>query len=633
MYAIDILIKYWGYSNFRPKQKEIIEQAINNKDTLALLPTGGGKSICYQIPALMKEGVCLVISPLLSLMHDQIIFLKSKGIKSVIINSNMNYSEIETSLTNCIYGGVKFLYLSPEKLQNKLVKNRIPKMNINLITVDEAHCISEWGHSFRPSYRHISEIRTSIPNIPVLALTATATNNVIQDIQKNLLFSKQNVIKSSFSRKNISYVVDNTNDKKSKLIKLLNKIRSAAIIYVDTRKKAEELTLFLAQNKFSVNYYHAGLSHEIRKERQENWLKNQTRIIIATNAFGMGIDKADVKLVVHMDLPPTIETYYQQAGRAGRNGQTAYAFLLANQNDIKRQEKLLHLKHPKIKNITNGYQNITSYLQIAEGDLPKESIPFDIVSFSKRYKTSVLQTYYIIKYLEKEEKIRYSNNINSPSKLKISISKSELYKFQITNKSYDSFIKNLLRSYSNIFNDFVIIEEKNIAFKLKKSVSDIKKILRKLQQLEVLEYNEKNKFAQLTFLQNRQDLKNNHLNRRKWEERKNDEKEKLENIKTYVKNQISCRSQLILKYFSEDAYDKCGVCDICVKEKRKSIKEKTFKEIVNRIKELLNIKELTLDEICNSTPHFIKEDIIYTLNYLFDQDKILKFGKKYKWKG
>ena len=633
MYAIDILIKYWGYSSFRPKQKEIIEQVINNRDTLALLPTGGGKSICYQIPALMNEGVCLVISPLLSLMHDQIIFLKSKGIKSVIINSNMNYSEIEASLTNCIYGGVKFLYLSPEKLQNKLVKNRIPKMNINLITVDEAHCISEWGHNFRPSYRHISEIRTSIPNVPVLALTATATNNVIQDVQENLLFSKQNVIKSTFSRKNISYVVDNTEDKKSKLIKLLDKIRSAVIIYVDTRKKAEELTLFLAKNKFSVNYYHAGLSHEIRKERQENWLKNQTRIIIATNAFGMGIDKADVKLVVHMDLPPTIETYYQQAGRAGRNGQTAYAFLLANQSDIARQEKLLHLKHPKIKNIINGYQNITSYLQIAEGDLPKESISFDIVSFSKRYKTSVLQTYYIIKYLEKEEKIRYSNNTNSQSKLKISISKSELYKFQITNKSYDSFIKNLLRSYSNIFNNFVIIDEKNIAFRLKKSVNDIKKILLKLQQLEVLEYKEKNKFAQLTFLQNRQDLKKNHLNRKKWEKRKNDEKEKLENIKTYVKNQISCRSQLILKYFSEDGCDKCGICDICVKEKRKSINEKTFKEIVNRIKELLNMKELTLDEICNSTPYFIKEDIIYILNYLFDQDKILKFGEKYKWKG
>ncbi|MBU46659.1 MAG: recombinase RecQ [Flavobacteriales bacterium] len=564
MKITDVLIKYWGHTQFRLKQEEVIEQVLQKKDTLAILPTGGGKSICYQIPTLMQEGTCLVISPLIALMNDQIRHLQSKGIKSVSITSDMHYSEIDTALTNCIYGGVKFLYLSPERLHNNLVQSRIKEMNINLIAIDEAHCISEWGHNFRPSYRHIFEIRKIIDETPILALTATATNNVIKDIQNNLLFKEENLIQSSFFRGNMSYIVDNIEDKNSRLLKVLNKIKSSAIIYVGTRKKAKNLTNFLINNSLSVNYYHGGLPSEVRTKRQADWTNNQTRIMVATNAFGMGIDKEDVKLVVHMDLPSTIEAYFQEAGRAGRNGKTAYAYLLANNSDISKQEDLLKLKYPKIDEIVEGYQNIANYLQIAVGDFPEDPIPFNIVAFSERYKINILKVYNILKYLEKEEKVKLSDGIHSPSKVKITTTITDLYRFQITNKLYDSFIKLLLRSHSNILNHLVVINEEKIATQLNSSVNNVREILIKLQQLDILEYQEENNLSQLTFLQVRQDLDHLQVNKKKWEERKIYENEKLQHIVNYIKKKDICRSQLLLQYFGEMESEECSICDVCI---------------------------------------------------------------------
>ena len=631
MKAIEVLIKYWGHTQFRLKQEEIIQQIIEKRDILALLPTGGGKSICYQIPALMQEGICLVISPLIALMADQVRHLQSKGIKSVAITSNMHYSEIDTALTNCIYGGVKFLYLSPERLKNDLVQSRITKMNINLITVDEAHCISEWGHNFRPSYRHISKIRSINKEIPILALTATATSDVIEDIQKNLLFKKENLIKSSFKKEKMSYVVNKVEDKNSRLLKLLNKIKSSVIIYVGTRKRAEDLTTFLNNHSFSANYYHAGLSYEARNLRQESWSKNQTRIMIATNSFGMGIDKSDVKLVVHMDLPSTIEAYFQEAGRAGRNGKTAYAFLLVNNLDIKKQQDLLKLKYPTIDEILEGYQNIANYLQIAVGDFPEDPIPFDIVSFSDRYKINTLKAYNVIKYLEKEEKIRLSDELRSPSKVKIIIPSIELYKFQITNKFYDAFIKLLLRSYNNLFNHLVVVNEGKIANHFNSSIEDVKTILFKLQQLEIIEYKEKNNLSQLTFLQERQDLSRIHFNENKWKERRNYEIKKLNDIVNYINKKDTCRSQLLLHYFGEEKSVKCGLCDVCIIEKRNDVKDKTFKEISEKIRHSLKHDEMTLRELCNTMSDFSEQEIINIVNYLFENDKVSQFGNKYKW--
>ena len=633
MNAVDVLIKYWGHTSFRLKQEEIINSVIAKKDTLALLPTGGGKSICYQVPALLNEGICIVISPLIALMNDQVHFLKSKGIKSVAITSNMHFTEIDTALTNCIYGGIKFLYLSPEKLQNELVQTRIKEMNVNLITVDEAHCISEWGHNFRPAFRHIDEIREIIPNIPVLALTATATSSVIHDIQESLNFKEKNLIQSSFSRGNLSYVVDNVEDKKSRLIKLLNKIKSSVIIYVGSRQAAKEITHFLVENKFSANFYHGGLSAKIRDDRQESWTKNQTRIMVATNAFGMGIDKADVKLVVHLELPSTIEAYFQEAGRAGRNGETAYAFLLANSNDIRKQEELLSLRYPSIKDIKMCYQDIANYLQIAEGVLPIEPIPFNILKFSERYKSTYLKTFNILKYLEKEELFKISDTLHTPSKLIMNVNNSELYKFQISNKYYDRFIKLLLRSYGNLFNNYVFINELQLAERYNSDVTEVKRLLIKLQQLEIVKYQEQNSNPQLTFIKARKDVEALQLNEVKWEKRKEYEKNKLNRISDYISTNKTCRSKMLLHYFGEENSEKCGVCDVCVLEKRKNIKDKEFLRISNKIKEYLQEKEHSLEEICTLLPNTNEQEIINILNFLFDNDKVGKYGNKYQWKG
>ena len=588
MEAIDVLKKYWGHTQFRLKQQEIINQVIEKKDTLALLPTGGGKSICYQVPALMQEGICIVISPLIALMDDQVRFLKSKGIKSIAITSGMHYNEIDTALTNCIYGGIKFLYLSPERLQNELVQTRIKEMNINLITVDEAHCISEWGHNFRPAYRHISKIREIIPNTPVLALSATATTSVIDDIQNNLDFKEHNLIQSSFTRENLSYVVDNIEDKKLRLLKLVDKIKSSVIVYVGTRKAAKEIANFLLNNNYSANYYHGGLASKIRTERQESWTKNQTRIIVTTNAFGMGIDKPDVKLVVHLELPSTIEAYFQEAGRAGRDGKQAYAFLLANKSDVKKQQDLLTLRYPTITEIKNVYQNLANYFQLAENDLPEQAISFDMLSFTERYKMSNLKMYNILKYLEKEEHIKLSEAKYSPSKLMIKVSNSELYKFQIANKYYDNFLKTLLRSYSNLFNNYVIINEQEIASRLKVSTKEVIRLINKLMLLEIVEYTHENNNSLITYLKPRKDTDKLYLAEKKWEDRKKYEQEKLDKITNYIMDKGSCRSKILLNYFGEQESNNCGKCDFCINEKRQKIKETEFNEITNKLEKSLN---------------------------------------------
>ena len=627
MNAIDLLKKYWGHNKFRLNQEKIIQQVIAKNDTLALLPTGGGKSICYQIPTLMSEGICLVISPLISLMDDQVRFLKSKGIKSVSITSAMQYKEIDTALTNCIYGRTKFLYVSPERLQNELLIQRIKEMNINLITVDEAHCISEWGHNFRPAYRHISDLKKLIPDVPILALTATATTNVINDIQENLGFKKNNLIQSSFIRYNLSYIVDNVKDKNKRLLNLVEKIKSSAIVYVGSRKKAKEVTEFLLSNNFSANSYHAGMSSKERRVTQESWSKNETRIIVATNAFGMGIDKSDVKLVIHMDLPSTIESYFQQSGRAGRNGKQAYTFLLANKIDIKKQQKLLELRFPSIAEIKDLYQQLANFLQIAENTLPLEPIPFDISSFCKRYKTSYLSTYNMLKYLEKEEHILATEAVNTASKIKINISNAELYKFQISNHFYDSFIKILLRSYSNLFSNYSFINEEEIAIHYNSTIKEVKQILNRLDKLEILNYKTKNNSVQITYLKHRKDKDLLYLNEQKWIERKEYEKEKLRSIINYISNKKECRSKLLLEYFSEKDSPACEKCDFCVKQQREDLSM-----IEAQLKVLLKKNELSFDEINEQVSEKDKKKIVNCLESLFDRDKIIKFGNKYKWK-
>lgn len=632
MKAIDVLKKYWGYTKFRLNQEKIIKEVSFKRDTLALLPTGGGKSICYQVPTLMNDGVCIVISPLISLMKDQVQFLKSKGIKSVSITSGMHYNQIDTALTNCIYGGIKFLYLSPEKLQNELVKARLLEMNINLIAVDEAHCISEWGHNFRPYYRNISEIKEIIPDAPILALTATATKNVIIDIQKNLGFKKNNLVKSSFFRSNISYVVDNTNNKKNRLLELVEKIKSSVIIYVDTRSSAEEVNELLTAKNYSSNYYHAGISEDSRSEIQDKWFSNQIRIIVATNAFGMGIDKPDVKLVVHMQSPESLESYYQQAGRAGRDGEKAYAFLLANNFDIIKQEKYLDFRYPKIDKIREVYQKIANFLQIAENEFPEDQISFNIDTFCNRYSYKKQIVINILNYLEKEEYLKLDISKRSFTKIKIIIDNSKLYKFQIANRFYEKFIKLMLRSYPNIFNSHVLLIEEEISKKLHINHTEIHKILKKLEQLEIIEYKASHNESQITYLRERKDINQLFLDEYTLSKRKLYEKQKLSKISSYISQKKLCRSIVLLNYFGEEDSRKCYNCDVCINEKRSEIKDKNFSIIIDNLSKLLKNTEMTFSDICKSFPKNEEQELTDVIKYLFDNDKIGKYGNKYHLK-
>ena len=573
MQALDILKKYWGYNTFRLKQEEVINSVLKSKDTLALLPTAGGKSICFQVPALMKDGICLVISPLISLMEDQIKYLKSKGIKSVCISSSMNSNDIQTALTNCLYGGIKFLYLSPEKIRDQSIKEKIDQMDVNLIAVDEAHCISDWGHNFRPSYRLISEIRDKKKNIPILALTATANKSVIDDIQNNLNFKEKNLIKSTFLRQNLSYVAINCNSKKKTLLNLLNKFKSSVIIYVSSRKESNEIALFLKNNNISSTSYHAGIDFKKRIKIQEEWTNNLIRVIVATNAFGLGINKEDIRLIIHMQIPMNIESYYQEAGRAGRDGKTAYSFILYDTLDFSKNIQNLNIWHPEIKSIQNIYQKICDYLQIGIHELPDEDFQFNISSFCNRYNLDIKQTFIIINFLEKEELIKLYDSKNIKSKIKIIISNAELYKFQISNSYFDSFIKFLLRNYPNIYTNFVNIIETEIEKKLNIKTQSVKDILIKLEQKGVIKYRQNEVGMQLRFLQNRKDSEKLNISKEKILNKKKLAEEKLDIIIKYINNKNKCRSQNILKYFNEEVHERCNICDNCIAQKKKNLND------------------------------------------------------------
>ena len=573
MQALDILKKYWGYNTFRLKQEEVINSVLKSKDTLALLPTAGGKSICFQVPALMKDGICLVISPLISLMEDQIKYLKSKGIKSVSISSSMNSNDIQTALTNCLYGDIKFLYLSPEKLRDQSVKEKIDQMDVNLIAVDEAHCISDWGHNFRPSYRLISEIRDTKKNIPILALTATANKSVVDDIQNNLNFKEKNLIKSTFLRENLSYVAVDCNSKKKTLLNLLNKFKSSVIIYVSSRKESNEIALFLKNNNISSTSYHAGIDFKKRIKIQEEWTNNLIRVIVATNAFGLGINKEDIRLIIHMQIPMNMESYYQEAGRAGRDGKTAYSFILYDRLDFSKNIQNLNIWHPEIKSIQNIYQKICDYLQIGIHELPDEDFQFNISSFCNRYNLDIKQTFIIINFLEKEELIKLYDSKNIKSKIKIIISNAELYKFQIANSYFDSFIKILLRNYPNIYTNFVNIIETEIEKKLNIKTQSVRDILIKLEQKGVIKYKQNEVGMQLRFLQNRKDSEKLNISKEKILNDKKLAKEKLDIMIKYINNKNKCRSQNILKYFNEEVHERCNICDNCIAQKKKNLND------------------------------------------------------------
>ena len=563
--ALQILQKYWGHSNLRKKQDKIINSILEKKDTLAILPTGGGKSICYQIPSLMMDGICIVVSPLISLINDQVEKIKKKGIKAISLTSEMNYREIDVALTNCIFGNFKFLYLSPERLQNELVKKKISEMKINLIAVDESHCISEWGHDFRPSYRKISELRKIKPNVPILALTATATSIVAEDIQENLNFKSKNIIKSSFVRENINFLVYKEKDKKNRLLHILNKIKGSVIVYTKSRKDCEKLNRLLNKNNISSNYYHAGISILERNERQYSWMNSETKVMVATNAFGMGIDKSNVRLVIHYHIPSNLEAYFQETGRVGRDEKESYAILLYNNNDVKYLQEFVELNYPTMLEIKDIYQKLANYFHLSINSGDKESFDFNLSEFCNTYKYNKVKVYNSLKYLEKEEYLKITDIRNNYSKIKIIVEHSELYKFQSNNSFLNPYIKLLLRSYSGIFDDYIIINENILATKSQTTEKNIEEILYRLEKLEVLSYLPKKQGSQITYLQNRIENKYLQISEKKLIERRESEIKRMRYILNYTKQSTICRNKILLSYFDEFQKNNCGKCDICRK--------------------------------------------------------------------
>ena len=619
--AHQILKRYWGYDSFRFLQEEVITSINSGKDTLALMPTGGGKSVCFQVPTMMKDGICIVISPLVALMKDQVQDLRDKNIKAISLNASMSASEVDIALDNCIYGNYKFLYISPERLNSVLLQSRLQKMNINLIAVDEAHCISQWGYDFRPSYLKIAEIR-NITNAPILALTATATKDVVEDIQDKLLFEKKQLLKMSFARNNLSYVCLKHDDKNNKMISILNKIPGSAIIYCHSRKDTVKIHQWLTSNQISSHFYHAGLSMDERDKKQKQWQQNHVRIMVATNAFGMGINKADVRLVLHHFVPNSLESYFQQAGRAGRDQKTAYAVLMYNDNDINKLYEQLEKSYPKIDYIVGVYQKLSNFLSIAVGKGMDESFEFNLNEFCQKYQLDTIEAYNTIKLFEQEGLIKLNDGFLQPSKLYIKVNKSDLYQFQISHPIYDKLVKTLLRSYGSLFEEYTIIEEEDIARRTEMSIQDLQKALNMLKKLEIIEYLPKSDNPKILFTHHRVNAKSIAINSKQLEEKKKKALKKINFVTSYIKNNFQCRSSFLLNYFDEHGADNCGICDPCLSRNKKGISDTEFDEIAQAIKKHLLSKPTTLDELILSIVLFREDKMIKVLQFLSDNNQI-----------
>ena len=629
-----ILTKHWGYSDFRPLQEDIILSVLDGKDTLALMPTGGGKSICFQVPALCKEGICVVVSPLIALMKDQIEHLRAKGIPAVAIFSGMSRNEIDISLDNCIYGKEKFLYISPERLSSDLLKVRLQKMNINLLAIDEAHCISQWGYDFRPSYLKIAEIRELTNNAPVLALTATATEEVRKDIQQKLHFKTENIFQKSFERKNLSYVVIHEENKLERLVSIINKVEGTGIIYVRNRKKTKEVAELLKRRKISAGFYHAGLQSSVRNKVQDDWMKGNTRVIAATNAFGMGIDKSNVRFVIHLDVPEGIEAYYQEAGRGGRDEAKAYAVLLYNNTDKAEIEHRTETSFPDVAEIRKTYQALANFYQLPVGSGKGVSFDFDIVSFSNTYSLQIPLVFNCLKVLELQGLISTTESVDLHARVHFTMNNKALYEFQVKNKSFDHLIKVILRSYAGVFDDYININENEIALRAGITLDEMTGQLKFLDKLHVLSYLPAKDAPQIIFTEERLDVRDVHIDRQNLAERKQRYLIRVKAMLDYATCKTKCRSRMLLNYFGEEVSHRCGNCDYCLQRNKLGISELEFSNLQSQLQTLLTAKKLSLNEIL---PHIrdSKEDkTLKVVEWLIDNDRIRYVnGNLLEWKG
>ena len=620
-----VLRQYWGYPSFRPLQEEIADAVVSGRDTLALLPTGGGKSICFQVPAMAMEGVCIVVTPLIALMKDQVAHLVDKGIPAAAIYSGLHPDQVELRYNQAVFGRLKFLYVSPERLRTERFLEAVKRMKVCLLAVDESHCISQWGYDFRPPYLKIAEIRPYLPSTPVLALTATATAKVVDDIQFRLGFKQRNVFQSSFERKNVVYNVYREPDKYGVLYRKLKALQEgSAIVYVRNRKKTQVIAEWLSSAGISATYYHAGLDAKTRDERQDLWVRGKVKVIVATNAFGMGIDKPDVRLVIHIDLPDSIEAYFQEAGRAGRDLKPAEAFLLVSPQDVKQLEESFQLSYPDIERIKLIYRTLGNYLQIPIGAGQGMSYPFVLNDFVRNYGFSAREVYSTLKLLEKEGLIAMSESFDEPSKVWIKASREDLYRFQVEYPQFDVLVKHLLRSLPGVLGDFVVFNEEVAARATGLTVDQVVALLKKLEAYQFLSYSPRNDKPQIQLTTELLDTRYFGLSRENYADRKQDAAERINAVIGFVSNDQECRSVQLLRYFNENKAKPCGRCDVCLGHASQALASERYEQISHTLLSVLRERPLTVYGAAEACSGHDEEEVVEAIQWMIDNGLICK---------
>jgi len=618
----EILKQYWGYEAFRPLQQEVIESILSNKDTLALMPTGGGKSVCYQVPAMCKEGLCLVISPLIALMKDQVENLRKKGITAFAVYSGMSRKEVENVFKVAGNSNCKFLYVSPERLETNLFKEFLPSLGVNLIAVDEAHCISQWGYDFRPPYLRIAALREELPGIPILALTATATPDVQNDICEKLNFSNHNIFRQSFERPNLSFSVFNVDSRAKKITEIFSKVQGSGIVYCKSRKRTKEIAELLKLQKISADFYHAGLKQEERSKKQEAWIKNEVRVIVCTNAFGMGIDKPDVRIVVHADMPDCLENYYQEAGRAGRDLKKSYAVLLYDETDVAELDKMAAIRFPSLEDIRSVYHAVCNYLQIPSGGSERVYYDFDINDFIKKFKLNVHTAVYSLKVLEQEGWLSFNEQVFVPSTIRFTVNKKDLYEFEKSHALLEPMIKSLLRAYEGIF-DFPVPVSEVVVARLNKTDTDTTKLqLHQLHKAGIIEYNPQKDSPQILLLRERIKAEDLKIDITGFKTRKEKFINRSKMMVQYAHETVYCRSRILGGYFGDKEIKSCGVCDNCLSQKALVVNREDFNKISGIISSALAAQPLPSKDLILQLGSIKKEKAWKVLDLMQAEDKI-----------
>ena len=622
MFYHEILKQYWGYDSFRGIQEEIIKRIGEGRDTLGLMPTGGGKSITFQVPALAKDGLCIVITPLIALMKDQVQNLRQRGIKAVAIYSGMTRQEILIALENCIFGNYKFLYISPERLDTDIFKQKLRAMKVNMITVDESHCISQWGYDFRPAYLKIADIRELLPGVPLLALTATATPDVVQDIQSRLKFREKNVFRMSFERKNLAYIVRKTDNKTAELLHILRRMPGSAIIYVRSRRRTKETTELLTHEGITADFYHAGLDNAVKDIRQKRWQDGECRVMVATNAFGMGIDKPDVRLVIHLDLPDSPEAYFQEAGRAGRDGEKAYAVILYSKSDKVTLHKRIPDTFPDKDYIKKVYEHLQYYYQMAMGDGLGCTKEFNLEEFCRKFKHFPVPADSALKILTQAGYIEYTDEQDNASRIIFTIRRDELYKLREMGNETEALVQTILRSYTGLFTDYAYISETALSLRTGLTRQQIYNVLMSLSKRRIIDYIPRKKTPYIIYTRERVELNHLHISPAVYEERKERYEARIRAMVDYVTSETACRSRMLLRYFGEKNENNCGQCDVCLSgHAAHELPTDTFEKLKKELLTILQEQVLTPAEVAEKT-EADRDLLSHAIQYLLEEGEI-----------